>query len=52
MNPKLVKFMVEMQNSETKEKESKKEIILSKAYGRFLFDCTKLAKVTIPIDKK
>ncbi len=49
MNPKLVKFAVELQNCEKVEK-TKKDINFRDG-GHKLFDIFRLAKVTVPIDR-
>lgn len=49
MNPKLVKFAVELQNGEKIEK-TEKSINFKNAEKRF-FNLFKLAKVTVPIDR-
>ena len=46
MNPRLIKFTVELQNAEKVEKTNK-EITFKKKFFNFF----KPAKVTIPIDK-
>ncbi len=48
MNPRLIKFAVEMQNAEKIEKKSKEEINFNIKFFNFF----KSAKVTVPIDRK
>ncbi len=50
MNPRLVKFTVELQSGEVQEKEQKITKFFDNRFGNF-FDNKKLAKVTIPINK-
>ena len=52
MNPRLIKFAVELQNG-TEKKEEKPKYIKFKngGGGNKIFDIFKLAHVTIPIDK-
>ncbi len=50
MNPRLVKFAVELQNGE-KIENTKKNINFRNGGGRRLFDLFKLAKITVPIDR-
>ena len=47
MNPKLIKFAVEMQYAEKAEKKSNEEINFNKKFFNFF----KPAKVTVPIEK-
>lgn len=49
MNPKLVKFVVELQNEEKVEK-TEKSINFKNGEKRF-FNFFKFAKVTVPIDR-
>ncbi len=49
MNPRLVKFAVELQNGERTEKTQK--YINFKNGGGKLFDIFKFAKITVPVDK-
>lgn len=48
MNPRLIKFMVELQNQAPKEKDNE-YIYFNKGGGKKLFDRLEPAKVTIPI---
>lgn len=50
MNPKLIKFMVELQNQQPKEKENE-YIYFNKGGGKKLFDVLTPAKVTVPVNK-
>lgn len=49
MNPRLVKFAVELQNTEKVEEENK--TINFKSGGHKFFNILKLAKVTIPVNR-
>ncbi len=51
MNPRLVKFVVELQNNEKIEQNKENEIKLSKAYRNIFFSLKNAAKVTVPVDK-
>ena len=50
MNPRLVKFAVELQNGERVEKDEK-YIYFNHGGGKKFFDFIKEAKVTIPVNK-
>lgn len=50
MNPRLIKFAVELQNSEKVEKEEEKSNFKNNDGKRF-FAFFKLAKVTVPISR-
>ncbi|MBQ9246746.1 hypothetical protein IJ182_10820 [bacterium] len=53
MNPRLIKFVVDLQTTEEKEEESKKYIGFgSSGGGKNIFDIAKLAKVTVPVDRR
>ena len=51
MNPRLIKFVVDLQTPQ--EKDEKQEFINFKnnGGGKRLFDIAKLAKVTVPVTK-
>ena len=49
MNPRLVKFTVELQNGEKTEKSQK--YINFRNGGNKIFDILKFAKITVPVDK-
>lgn len=50
MNPRLVKFAVELQNSERIEKKDE-SINFKSGSGKRFFGFLKLAKVTVPVSK-
>lgn len=52
MNPRLIKFAVELQNGEAPKDDKPKYIKFKNGGGgKKVFDILKLAKVTIPIEK-
>ncbi len=51
MNPRLIKFAVELQNSGEKKEEETKNINFKGGSGKKFFRELKLAKVTVPITK-
>lgn len=51
MNPRLIKFAVELQNQYEEKEEETKNINFKNGGGKKFFDKFKLAKVTIPITK-
>lgn len=51
MNPRLVKFTVQLQNGEKEEKTTKSIHFKQNGGNKNLFEILKLAKVTVPIDK-
>ncbi len=50
MNPRLVKFAVELQNGECEKKE-KNFIYFNTGSGKKFFNFLKTAKVTVPVNK-
>ncbi len=51
MNPRILKFMIELQTTEKEEEEKKYINFKSNGGGKKLFEVSKLAKVTVPIIK-
>ena len=52
MNPRLLKFMIELQTPEQKEEETKYiNFTNNGSGGKKIFEVSKLAKVTIPVTK-
>lgn len=51
MNPRLIKFAVELQNQYEEKAEEPKNINFKNGGGKKLFDKFKFAKVTVPVIK-
>ncbi len=51
MNPRLIKFAVELQNGEQIEKKEK-NIYFNNGGGKKFFNFLKEAKVTVPVNKE
>ncbi len=51
MNPRLIKFMIELQTPEEKEEEQKFINFKNNGGGKRIFEVSKFAKVTIPVTK-
>ncbi len=51
MNPRLVKFVVELQNTDNNKTVEHKEIDFNDNFTNRIFKFNKFAKVTVPVDK-
>ena len=51
MNPRLIKFVVDLQTQDVKEDDSKYINFKNNGGGKRIFDIAKLAKVTVPVNK-
>ena len=51
MNPRLIKFVIDLQTPEQEEEKTKRINFKNNGGGKRIFDISKLANATIPIEK-